>query len=215
MSSSIDAPPLKDTAARSPRKAKGQGGERREEILAHAIRLFAQKGVHSVSTRHIAEAVGVSQPTLYAYFKTKDELLNEACARAFAELTRRMRATADAPGDRLEALGHAYIRFGLEEPDAYRIAFMREGEAADPQAPADAAMEAKFAVGHGCFDVLREAMRERLGPGHPQIEIVSQSLWAAQHGLVSLLIARSGFPWAEREALIGWHVRALIAGVPR
>ena len=40
---------------RSPRKPKGHGAERREEILDAAQSLFAQKGVHAVSTRQIAE----------------------------------------------------------------------------------------------------------------------------------------------------------------
>jgi hypothetical protein len=40
---------------------------------------------------------------------------------------------------------------------------------------------------------------------------MAQSIWAGMHGLVSLLIARPGFPWAEREALVAGHVRMLAA----
>lgn len=103
---------------RSPRKAKGQGGERREEILAHALRLFGQRGVHAVSTRLIADAVGISQPTLYAYFPSKDALLAAVCAEAFEELAGRTRRamTVDPGADRLETIGREYIRFGLEHP---------------------------------------------------------------------------------------------------
>ncbi len=198
---------------RSARKRKGQGGERREEIVQHAIRLFAQRGVHTVSTRHIAEAVGVSQPTLYAYFPTKDALLIEACRRAFDELTRRMKAAAAGPGDPLEAMGRAYILFGLEQPDAYRIAFMLEGEPHDPLAPPPA-MEEKLHVGRDCFGLLLEAVRARLGAGHAEVDVTAQSLWASQHGLVSLLIARAAFPWVDRELLIDFHVRRLIASLP-
>ncbi|HEX2559547.1 helix-turn-helix domain-containing protein, partial [Phenylobacterium sp.] len=46
------SPPL------SQRKPKGSGFERREEILAASLRLFGERGVHGVSTRQIAEAVG-------------------------------------------------------------------------------------------------------------------------------------------------------------
>ena len=77
---------------RSPRKAKGQGAERREEILAAALKLFNEFGVYAVSTRQIAEAVGISQPTLYAYFPTKDDIGMELHSRAFAMLGERLAA---------------------------------------------------------------------------------------------------------------------------
>src|ERR1700674_4570987 len=36
----------------------------------------------------------------------------------------------------------------------------------------------------------------------PEVELASQTIWTAIHGLVSLLIARPEFPWLERERLI-------------
>ena len=77
-------------SSRSPRKAKGQGAERREEILAAALSLFTEFGIYAVSTRQIAQAVGISQPTLYAYFPTKDDIGHELQDRAFALLARKL-----------------------------------------------------------------------------------------------------------------------------
>ena len=51
---------MNDPGSRSPRKAKGQGAERREEILAAALKLFTEFGLYAVSTRQIAQAVGIS-----------------------------------------------------------------------------------------------------------------------------------------------------------
>jgi AcrR family transcriptional regulator len=36
----------------------------------------------------------------------------------------------------------------------------------------------------------------------PEVELASQTIWTAIHGLVSLLLARPEFPWLERERLI-------------
>ena len=72
---------MSGTPLRSPRKAKGAGPERREEILAAALRLFGQYGLYGVSTRQIAQAVGVSQPTLYAYFASSSRNAR-ACSSA-------------------------------------------------------------------------------------------------------------------------------------
>ena len=202
------ASPLRVVSARKPR---GQGGERREEILEHAQHLFAVHGVHSVSTRQIADAVGISQPTLYAYFPNKGELLDEVSVRAFEKLHCAARETL-AGADALEALVRGYIAFGLENPDAYRIAFMLErpvDASTDPEERAEKMQTAKQA-----FDSLRQVVGQRIGVGHPDVEVAAQSLWAGMHGLVALLLARAGFPWVERDRLIGWHVDRLLHDLP-
>ncbi|UOZ05624.1 TetR/AcrR family transcriptional regulator [Amycolatopsis sp. WQ 127309] len=56
--------------ARSYRKAE----ERREQVLAKAIELFAQHGVDT-SLRSIGEAIGVSHAALRYYFPSRDDLL--------------------------------------------------------------------------------------------------------------------------------------------
>lgn len=50
--------------------------DREQQILDFAISFVAQRGL-SFTTRELAEALGVSQPLLYRYFKTKDDLLKK------------------------------------------------------------------------------------------------------------------------------------------
>ena len=47
-------------------------------------------------------------------------------------------------------------------------------------------------------------------PAEPQV--VAEAIWAAGHGLVSLLITKPGFPWSPRELLIGTLADALCRG---
>ena len=54
--------------------------ERREEILAVALRHFAIGGLHGTSTEAIAREAGISQPYLFRLFRTKKELFL-ACVR--------------------------------------------------------------------------------------------------------------------------------------
>lgn len=58
------------TSLRSRKKAM-----RREEILDQARSLFAEKGVDAVTMTEIAEAAGVSTPTVFNYFGNKDGIL--------------------------------------------------------------------------------------------------------------------------------------------
>jgi len=191
---------------RSRRKAKGAGPERREEILAAALRLFSE---HGVSTRQIAAAVGISQPSLYAYFPTKQVLVEEVTRRAFLDLSERM---TDAlrhhpPGNRLAGLARVYAEFGFTQPDAYRVAFMLEGVSSRDRGNADSGLRA----GLGAFAIYRDTVTVALGPevGEEEVDLVAQSTWASLHGLVSLMIARPTFPWADRARLVDLHVERL------
>jgi AcrR family transcriptional regulator len=64
-----------DSSADPPRSHR-KSAERRAEILAHAITLFAEHGVDT-SLRAIGDAIGVSHAALRYYFASRDELLVE------------------------------------------------------------------------------------------------------------------------------------------
>jgi len=185
-------------------------GARREQILEQALALISQQGVHAVSTRQIAAAVGISQPSLYAFFPTRQALVAEVSRRAFQALSARMSDEVSAPAGAglLLRLARAYIDFGLTHPDAYRVAFMIEGVRRAAGGEHDAALGAGLAA----FRVLRDATAQSLGPDATgeAVEVVAQSTWASLHGLVSLMIARPHFPWADRKALVETHIRRLL-----
>lgn len=47
----------------------------RRKVMLAAIQLFSKQGYHNTSTAQIANEAGLSQATVFKYFKTKDELL--------------------------------------------------------------------------------------------------------------------------------------------
>ena len=104
--------------------------ERREEILAVALRHFAEGGYHGTSTEVIAKEAGISQPYLFRLFRTKRELFlacnDRACEKVLGAFRR---AAADAPeGEELHAMGKAYVHELL--PDRHAILMMMQGYAA-------------------------------------------------------------------------------------
>lgn len=64
------------------------GIQRRDEVLAQAEQLFADKGYHATSVRDIAEALGIKAGSLYSHIDAKEsllwEMLNAAADRFFA-----------------------------------------------------------------------------------------------------------------------------------
>lgn len=47
----------------------------KKKTIEAAIKLFAKQGYHGTSTLQIAKEAGVSQATVFKYFKTKEDLL--------------------------------------------------------------------------------------------------------------------------------------------
>jgi AcrR family transcriptional regulator len=71
---------------------------RRNQILAGAAQIFAQKGYHKATTREIAQAAGISEGTIYNYFSNKRELLL-AMAEALATESFKSIVRDDPPDD--------------------------------------------------------------------------------------------------------------------
>lgn len=49
----------------------------KEIIVKRALEIFNEKGSHSVTTNHIADACGISPGNLYYHFKNKEEIIRE------------------------------------------------------------------------------------------------------------------------------------------
>ena len=190
-----------------------KGADRREDILNHAARLFLSFGIAGTSTRMIANAVGISQPSLYAHFPTKEALANALSARAFAQLEQlicQIRSAEIPAPARLEALVRGYIGFALDQGVAYRIAFMLEGPAHDEEI-----FNPDIKPGMAAFDGFRDEVARLQAEGHLRSgspDHLAQSLWASMHGLCALLLARGEFPWDDVPALIDFHVQIILAG---
>jgi AcrR family transcriptional regulator len=128
----------------APAQPRRSAAERREEILAIAVRHFAEGGFNGTSTEDIAREAGISQPYLFRLFRTKRELFLGCSDRAcdhLAEVFRRTAAAAE-PGERLEAMGHAYVDELL--PERHEIMLMLQSYAASADPGIQAHVRARF-----------------------------------------------------------------------
>ncbi len=92
-----------------PRKRRPQ---RREQILAAAVRLFHERGYHATGMDEIGAAAGITGPGVYRHFRSKEEIL-ETLVRdrgesMLAEVDRIV-ASDLAPAEALDALARSYV----------------------------------------------------------------------------------------------------------
>ncbi len=193
-------------ATRRARARRAQGERLREEILAAAERLLIETGDEgAVSIRAIADAAGVTPPSIYLHFSDKTELLAAVCEARFQDFDRCLEEAAAGIDDPLEALwarGRAYVRFGLDNPEHYRILFMTR-PSADTEPRDISCLPGLTAFGHLVEEVARCMEAGALAKG--DAFLVATGLWSAVHGITSLLIARPDFPWPDLDQLLG-HV---------
>lgn len=93
---------------------------RREQILKHAARLFAERGFHGVGVDEIGAAVGISGPGLYRHFPGKDAMLAELLVGISERLLeggrqRSADASGQGPAAVLASLIEGHIDFALDD----------------------------------------------------------------------------------------------------
>jgi AcrR family transcriptional regulator len=196
------------------RAPRGQGERLRPEILEAAERLLVQTGdEEAVSIRDVAEAVGVTPPSIYLHFADKNELMIAVCERQFARLDRVLEEAAAGASDPLESLrlrGRAYVRFGVENPEHYRILFMSKAG----RWPAD--LDPERLTNMASFDHLVDAVKDcmdagRLPPGDQTL--VALGMWAVVHGITSLMISKPQFPWPDRDGFSDYLCEVQLRGL--
>ena len=99
----------------------------RDRLCDVAERLFAERGPEAVTMRQLAVELKVSPMTPYRYFQDKDAMMAAVRARGFSRHADALEAAyASSSGTSLERSGvvaEAYVRFALENPQAYKLMF--------------------------------------------------------------------------------------------
>jgi AcrR family transcriptional regulator len=153
---------------------------RRRLILATARTLAESEGWDAVTTRRLSAAIEYSQPVLYKHFASMEDIVEAVAVEGFGELAEALRAArlgGGPPDDELRRVAVAFSAFAKRNPALYDAMFTRSlrlrfGAEDTPTSLVDA------------FSELREAVATVAG--RPDVDTVTEVLWAALHGLATL-----------------------------
>ncbi len=158
------------------------GEARASEVARHiarcAARLFATQGYDGTPVSAIVEAAGVTKPTLYYHFGSKEGLALALLSGPIAELTERSRAILDAEADPirgLEKLIAEHFAFSRDDPDRTRFLFAVSFGPLEPQWA-----NALNRAGERCSSVFEEAAASlaKAGVIAPEsIQSCASSIW--------------------------------------
>ncbi len=98
--------------------------DNRTNILFQALNLFAARGYEGVGVQEIVDAAGITKPTLYHYFGSKEGLLTELFSSHFTPFLKDLQGAAQYDGDlpmTLDRVTATYFLFARVNKDFYRM----------------------------------------------------------------------------------------------
>lgn len=191
--------------------------EFRREILDAARDLFVNEGYENFSMRKLAEKIDYSPATIYLYFKDKDDLLFAICEDVAEHFFASLTTITTTNGDPLESLRQALlylIAFGCTNPNEYKFLFMTSPKV---YGTPEEFME-KESMARSSYFVFREIVMNCIATGRLQeidVDVLTQALTVATHGLAVLTVYKTSFPWVDRNVLGHTLVEGLLRGYQR
>lgn len=109
----------------------------REKILSCAQRLFFEKGYDAVGVQEIVDTVGITKPTMYYYFKSKQGLLECLLSQGAQVMLDQMRQVMETEGEFLqvfELVTTKYLELAVENKEFYLMLVSLFSSAKDNEA---------------------------------------------------------------------------------
>ncbi|MEU4287965.1 TetR/AcrR family transcriptional regulator [Kribbella sp. NPDC026596] len=125
----------------------------RANVLAAAWELVREDGLGALSLRELARRAGITTPTLYAYFESKNAILDAMfaqAAQAFVDLKASLPATGD-PQEDLLTEARAFVAFCVSDVPRYQLLFQHSVPGFTPSAES-------YELAIGALEVTRELL---------------------------------------------------------
>jgi AcrR family transcriptional regulator len=190
-------------------KAGYHHGDLRAALIDAGLELTRAGGPEALTIREATRRVGVSPNAAYRHFVDREALLGAVATAVQHRMTARMRTSVRrrSPTELLRAVGIGYIRFALDEPGWFAVAFFGSGQVDETSGapPYLALVEALDAMAEA--GVLAPERRD--GAEWP--------CWSAVHGFAELALRGPlrGAPRRQVESLAQRTVDDIIAGMAR
>ena len=174
-------------AERAAVKPSYHHGDLERALVEAAITLVRKYGPDHLSLRAVSAEVGVSPSASYHYFQDKDSLVSavgDVLFQQLAEMQEQAISKVKGGGargakDRFEAMGAAYFKWALAEPNLYRLIF--GGFCEHIESHTDT--KAWKLLEEGLDDLVKEGLITKGARQGGEVMV-----WSAVHGASSLII---------------------------
>ena len=157
----------------------------RDRVITAAVKYIAESGPEGLSFRQIASDAGVSHQAPYHHFGVRSAIFSEIALQGFRKFTEVMSAPIKTGEDAnlCVRMCERYVEFALTNKGHFRVMFRAD------LCHMDRSLETQHAADEA-FGTLLTAVGEILGDSATidDIRVQATTMWAAAHGLATLLI---------------------------
>ena len=103
---------------------RSRSTDKRERILAAAVKVFAAKGFYCARVSDVAREAGVADGTIYLYFESKEDLLRGLYEENMGKINEGVREIVDGDGPVLQKVSQffeAWAQFALDDPELAEV----------------------------------------------------------------------------------------------
>lgn len=172
------------------RKARAyHHGDLKAALLEAALQILREDGAQGLTLRALAGRAGVSQAAPYRHFPDRRALIAAVAEHGFAQLHAEMlsgvqSASRTNPREGLRQVAVAYVKFGLGNPEMYRVMFGPEVAITDD-------LPLLRETARGVLGFVAEGIRQLQAAGlvrQGDAWLMAIATWSTLHGLVMLTL---------------------------
>ncbi len=168
-------------------------------MLAAAFRITRQQGLEAVNARAVAKALGCSTQPLFRAFHSMEEIRAEMLRMAGDVYAANLSRCGELSTKPYLGSGLAYLQFAREDPQLFRLMFMRDREKDGTQQQADPTM-----------DFVLSLVMQSTGLTREQAWQFHLHLWVYVHGLATMIATHFvTLPPEEAERMLSRQYHAM------
>lgn len=147
----------------------------RERIIRGAVEYLRKEG-GELSARALAGSIGISTQPVFSHFSSMEEVKKEALREIYALYEKKIEEE-EKKGlwPTYKAAGMGYIRFAKEEPNLFKLLFMRNREKGETSAEDES------------FSQMRGLVEKTVGLSPEQADRFHFEMWTCVHGMASMI----------------------------
>lgn len=176
----------------------------REEIIAAALNLAAEKGIKALTSRELGAVLGSSARPIFTVFKSMDEVLNEVKSAAMSRYEEYAKK-AEGYTPIFKQLGLQMVLFAKEQPKLFQLLFMSENTK-------PVSFDDFFIQLGDTADLCIDAIQRNYGLDRENAMLLFRDIWIYTYGVCVLISSKvCGFTEDEISDMLSREFVAMLA----
>jgi AcrR family transcriptional regulator len=178
--------------------------EKREQFLQAALKLFVANGVQNTSTAAITKDAGTASGTLFLYFPTKQDLIDQLALKIVWDQSEKIKAVLTptlSARESFAAIWEVSIRWFLTNLEAYQYI----QQVRDTGMLSEAVVQQSAASFDFYYQVIQKGLTEESIKPYP-VELIGEMLYRAIAAIMNLIKAQPDHAKSEEYIRFGFEI---------